>query len=309
MTIPRPIPRPPTQRVPLTATAPQTARLRDIAVWTGTWKGRAVFTVVVDDFRVFTTGVLGDDQDRDDARARVLHILSTDAELASRPAMLASNDKVLISAAEKLGHIVGATPLQAAAVVELVELAEQEALLAAAATGPVPIVAATDGSLAGKRGTGGYGWVTTDGRYGFGPLSPGSAVEAELEAIAHLLDDVAGRHNPDARPISIYIDSDEARKLTRNALRDGKVPDHTAGRALPRRTSSVLGKIARHSGEDVKLLNVKGHSGHPLNHAADRLAVQARRADEGDYDLHTQLGHILSDLSAAVGTPFAAAAA
>ncbi|PDQ35980.1 MAG: hypothetical protein B5766_02205 [Candidatus Lumbricidophila eiseniae] len=128
-------------------------------------------------------------------------------------------------------------------------------------------VAATDGSFHPHYGGGAYAWVTDDGRHGRGSAQVKSPLEAELTAVLKLL--------RSARPgtkIHALLDSEDAIE----AIEEGTVPRHR--HFLPGTTIVILDKIAsKRAHVDLSLEWVKGHNGHPLNDAADRLARLARQ--------------------------------
>lgn len=132
--------------------------------------------------------------------------------------------------------------------------------------------AATDGSVGFRRGQNlsGWGWLTSSGRYDNGTHPGGDILSAELVAIHRLL-----KSTPVTRPLTVLVDSQAALGVI-EALRseDPSRAPVPAGHDMKR----ILGRIAdRCAQRDVTFEWVRGHSGHPLNDGADRLAVQARR--------------------------------
>lgn len=132
--------------------------------------------------------------------------------------------------------------------------------------------AATDGSVGFRRGQNlsGWGWLTSSGRYDNGTHPGGDVLSAELVAVHRLL-----KSTPPSRPLTVLVDSQAALAVI-EGLRspaDLRVPV-PAGHDMKR----IMGRIAdRCAHRDVTFEWVRGHSGHPLNDGADRLAVQARR--------------------------------
>jgi ribonuclease HI len=159
-----------------------------------------------------------------------------------------------------------------------------------------PIVVAVDGSYkltVGERVIKPMSWayVSTDGKYGLGTsIVPGTvvgehrALQAELRAMANALHAIG-----DDNPITIVSDSQDAigfMTLWRDGYQvwpGGYDPQRAGGR------ESTLGRLARRAyeqGDQITLEWVPGHTGHPLNEAADALARMARAwtADRLDKD-------------------------
>jgi ribonuclease HI len=133
----------------------------------------------------------------------------------------------------------------------------------------------TDGACAGNPGPGGWGWITNEEqspRSGYGPDPQTTNQRMEILAVIEALTDVA------ERPITVVTDSryvlDCATKgwwkgwIKKNWLNSQGQP--VKNRDLWERFIPLV------SGNDVAFRWVKGHAGHVLNEAADRLAVQGR---------------------------------
>ncbi|GAB2732960.1 ribonuclease H family protein [Nocardioides pakistanensis] len=128
----------------------------------------------------------------------------------------------------------------------------------------------TDGSA--KHGTGGWGWVTADGRTGGGAEKPSTnqrmELTAALEAIWALPD----------RPLLVVSDSAYLvncfqQRWWRNWVRNGWVNS----KKEPVANRDIWEPLVRLAiEEDVAFRWVKGHAGHPLNEAADQVAEAAR---------------------------------
>lgn len=136
------------------------------------------------------------------------------------------------------------------------------------------VVCATDGSSGGLRGpkVSGYGWICDNGLHGDGTIENRYIINAELTAVLEMLRKIRG-------PLKILVDSSQALDII-SLARTGEV-------AVP---STVLmpglfGKLrAALADRDVEFEKVAGHSGHPLNDGADRLALHARRSATSDVD-------------------------
>jgi ribonuclease HI len=157
-----------------------------------------------------------------------------------------------------------------------------------------PLLAATDGSK-GAKGVSGFGWVTAEGEFGFGGFS-GSILLTELAAVGALL-----KGTPRRRPLTVLMDSRDAIDVL-HGLRRGEAV--TAQRVPGTYGSWCLLRRIQHAmrNREVTFEWVRGHSGHPLNECADRIALQARRhLDSGTAPdvLDTVMSRIIADFRSA----------
>lgn len=134
------------------------------------------------------------------------------------------------------------------------------------------ITVATDGACTGNPGPAGWAWVIDDTRWQAGSLGAGTNNIAELEAIRRVLTAA-----PDHTPLRILTDSEYAlnaiTKWARGWARAGwrtKSGQPVKNRA---RIEAITTTIANRAGT-VNIEWVRGHNGHPLNEAADQLAVR-----------------------------------
>jgi len=139
-----------------------------------------------------------------------------------------------------------------------------------------PIQAATDGSFSRHAQQGGWGWVTSGGDFGFGRVSCREPVHAELCALRALLAAI-----PAAQPVTVHCDSRAAIRLVHDLrpLRgEGAWRDPSARTGHARVALHAIRDLLAQRPGPVQLRWVRGHSGHPLNEGADRLALHARRS-------------------------------
>lgn len=137
-----------------------------------------------------------------------------------------------------------------------------------------------------------WAYLSTNGLYGLGTaIVPGSvvgdqrALQAELRAIAAALQAVGTEH-----PVTVLTDSRSAIDFM-TLWRDGHdvMPGgYNTARAGGR--ESTLGRLARRAqegGDQITMLWVRGHTGHPLNEGADALAKMARAWSVGRLERET----------------------
>jgi ribonuclease HI len=139
---------------------------------------------------------------------------------------------------------------------------------------PVPAGATevyTDGACSGNPGPGGWAWVVEDGRQASGAEAPSTNQRMEIRAALEAVRTLTG-------PLLVVSDS----TYVVTCFRDGwwrRWRDNgwlTSGRkpVANRDLWEPLVALVDDRG-DVAFRWVKGHSGHPLNDLADRLAVAA----------------------------------
>ncbi|PZG21804.1 hypothetical protein C1I95_06565 [Micromonospora craterilacus] len=178
------------------------------------------------------------------------------------------------------------------------------------ATASVAVVAATDASWKGRAG--GIGYVVSDGHYGLrgrgtGRMDPtgfSRVLINELRAVDFLLSAY------DAAPagMTVLLDSLAALRYL-HRWQAGETTAMPAGYSLRTRRWSDQPTLVRLAGSvnrrpDLSFGHVKGHTGHPLNEAADGLSHMARRRLGESFDVrpraHALVDAFLRDWHAAV---------
>ncbi len=139
---------------------------------------------------------------------------------------------------------------------------------------PVPAGALevyTDGACSGNPGPGGWAWAVADGPQDSGGEKPSTnqrmEIRAALEAV-RALDGPLVVVSDSTYVVTCFRDGWWRRWLTNDWLTSAKKP--VANRDLWEPLVQIVAER-----EDLAFRWVKGHSGHPMNDLADRLAVEA----------------------------------
>lgn len=153
----------------------------------------------------------------------------------------------------------------------------------------------TDGACSGNPGPGGWGWVTPDGRQGYGGDLVTTNQRMEIRAAFEAVSSIS------QRPLVVFSDSRYVVDCFNKSWWKGWLArgwKNTAGKPVANRDLwepfidlVVFGGVtavqdpARQPVIDrgVAFRWVKGHAGDPMNEAADALAVAAREAIRRDH--------------------------
>jgi ribonuclease HI len=131
---------------------------------------------------------------------------------------------------------------------------------------PDALVIATDASVHGRQsGSGTYAWVASDGKFGYGNTKHSNVTACELYAILSMLNTVERTEN-----LRILVDSQAALQL----IKSGVSENSTVPLPIVKLAEQIRTKL--NSYQNISLEWVKGHNGHPLNDAADRIARNTR---------------------------------
>ena len=134
------------------------------------------------------------------------------------------------------------------------------------------IIAAADGSALGNPGPAGWGWFVDDACWAAGGWAHGTNNKAELTAVLDLLQQTA-RLDED---LLVYCDSTYVINSITKWMAGWKRRGWKKGDGQPVLNVEIMRALDEAmSGRRVEFRWVKGHSGHPLNEAADRLANAA----------------------------------
>ena len=134
---------------------------------------------------------------------------------------------------------------------------------------PVTIIAAADGSALGNPGPAGWGWYVDESCWAVGGWAHGTNNKAELTAVLDLLQQTAHL----AEDLLIYCDSTYVINSVTKWMHGWKRRGWKKGDGKPVLNVEIMKALDEAmTGRQVRFSWVKGHTGHPLNEAADRLA-------------------------------------
>jgi len=136
----------------------------------------------------------------------------------------------------------------------------------------VTIIAAADGSALGNPGPAGWGWYVDDDCWAAGGWAHGTNNMAELTAVLDLLQQTAHLDED----VLLYCDSTYVINSVTKWMAGWKRRGWRKGDGQPVLNLEIMQALdAAMVGRRVRFEWVKGHSGHVLNEAADRLANAA----------------------------------
>ncbi len=137
---------------------------------------------------------------------------------------------------------------------------------------PVTLIAAADGSALGNPGPAGWAWYIDAGRWASGGWPHGTNNMGELTAVLDLLRQTAGLDDD----LLIYCDSRYVINSITQWMPGWKRKNWRKGDGKPVLNVDIMKALDEAlQGRRVRFEWVKGHSGHPLNEEADRLANAA----------------------------------
>ncbi|KRE43417.1 ribonuclease HI family protein [Knoellia sp. Soil729] len=137
------------------------------------------------------------------------------------------------------------------------------------------ILAAADGSALGNPGPAGWAWYADDEHWAAGGWPHGTNNQGELTAVLDLLEQTADVDDD----VVIYCDSTYVIKSVTQWMPGWKRKGWKKGDGKPVMNVEIMKALDRAmAGRRVRFEWVKGHSGHELNEAADRLANGAATA-------------------------------
>ncbi len=137
------------------------------------------------------------------------------------------------------------------------------------------IIAAADGSALGNPGPAGWAWYVDDGCWASGGWPHGTNNMGELMAVLDLLQQTAHLDEP----LRVYCDSTYVINTVTKWMAGWKRRGWRKGDGKPVMNVELVKALdAAMQGRRVDFVWVKGHAGHELNEAADRLANAAATA-------------------------------
>lgn len=137
------------------------------------------------------------------------------------------------------------------------------------------IIAAADGSALGNPGPAGWAWYVDEACWASGGWARGTNNMGELTGVLDLLLQTA--HLPD--PLTVICDSTYVINSVTKWMPGWKRRGWRKGDGKPVLNVEIMKALdAALTGRQVRFEWVKGHSGHPLNEAADKLANAAAAA-------------------------------
>jgi ribonuclease HI len=139
----------------------------------------------------------------------------------------------------------------------------------------VTIIAAADGSALGNPGPAGWGWYVDDDCWAAGGWRHGTNNMAELTAVLDVLQQTAHLDED----LLLYCDSTYVINSVTKWMAGWKRRGWRKGDGKPVLNVEIMKALdLAMVDRRVRFAWVKGHSGHPLNEAADRLANAAAAA-------------------------------
>lgn len=137
------------------------------------------------------------------------------------------------------------------------------------------IIAAADGSALGNPGPAGWGWYVDASHWAAGGWPHGTNNMGELTAVLDLLQQTAHLHED----LVVYCDSLYVINSVTKWMPGWKRRGWRKGDGRPVLNVEIMKALdTAVTGRAVEFRWVKGHSGHPLNEEADRLANAAASA-------------------------------
>ena len=137
------------------------------------------------------------------------------------------------------------------------------------------IIAAADGSALGNPGPAGWAWYVDDDRWASGGWPHGTNNMGELMAVLDLLQQTAHLDEP----LQVFCDSTYVINTVTKWMAGWKRRGWRKGDGKPVMNVELVKALdAAMTARQVEFVWVKGHAGHVLNEAADRLANAAATA-------------------------------